>query len=728
MGGLLAAELIGIQRGGYCPKDFSDENGFNDEFIPRFGLTPAGSLKERTVYNVAESDATIIFARNLESAGTKMTIDICGEMNKPFYIVKSLNGLRKFLSGFSGTLNIAGNRESVSNGIQDRVRDFLSIALMPDNGVFVFGSNSEGIHGSGAAKVAKEYFGAQQGVSEGIMGHSYAIVTKKDFRHKKSSTLEEIQDGVNRFYDYAKEHKNLAFYVTELGCHLAGYHYTEIASLFKRFYDDELYNVVLPVRFNPYYFVDKMMMNSSIAGHYGTLDEVESKLIREYFEKEYIKKFGVELDCDIDAYLDKDVKLCSHVERVVIGDHGPYVEFKPENLLVKTECMSGKEFKHDEKYSKTVKYFDENPVGYGSVLLYNQQRTVTYADYKPGMYYVSPYDLYSIKKIEPVKELYIDKQEKRTDDVAIAISAKEEKVNDKVDVPNGNFVHLHVHSSNSLLDGLCEFGDMFKRMKEIGQTTIALTDHGYLYGNYKFQKEADKAGIRPIHGVEAYFANDALRKDDRSMYHLILLCMNEKGWKNLCHMMTVANRDRFYYKPRIDEALLREYNEGLICTSACYKSPVSYHLTEEGYDPKRAEYNARFLQSVFGDRFYNEVMHIGFNDYDSICPRIIELADKLGLRTCCTNDVHYVNKEDAPLQETLMNINTDGTLKSESNQLYLKSRDEMIVDYITPEMCDTTLEIAERCQFRLDFSGYKFPKFNIEKQDDYEIFKKEVLV
>ena len=104
-----------------------------------------------------------------------------------------------------------------------------------------------------------------------------------------------------------------------------------------------------------------------------------------------------------------------------------------------------------------------------------------------------------------------------------------------------------------------------------------------------------------------------------------------------------------------------------------------------------------------------------------------ELADKLGLRTCCTNDVHYVKREDASLQETLMNINTDGTLKSESDQLYLKSRDEMIVDYITPEMCDTTLEIEERCNFRLDFSGYKFPKFEIEKQKDYEQFRKEVL-
>ena len=722
MGALLAAELVGMQRGGYCPKDFSDENGFNDEFIPRFGLTPAGSLKERTVYNIAESDATVIFARNLDSAGTKMTIDICNKVGKPFYVVKSLNGLRKFLYGINGTVNVAGNRESVSNGIQDRVRDFLSIALMPENGVFVFGSNSEGAHGSGAAKVARDYFGAQNGVSEGLMGRSYAIVTKKDFRHRKSSSLDEIREGVDRFYEFAKGHKNMAFYVTELGCHLAGYHYTEIAKLFERFYEEELYNVVLPVRFNPHYFVNKMMMNSSIAGRYDTLDETESALIRQYFEKEYFDKFGFSTKENVDIFIDEDKKLCSKVERVVVGDHGPYIEFKPENILVDVECVKGKEFKHDDKYKNTVKYFDENPVGYEGVLLYNQQKTVSYADYKAGMYYVSPYDLYSVKRVE-TKEVYLNKIEKRID----VIVEEKEKPKEEKKIEKGNFVHLHVHSSNSLLDGLCEFPELFAKMKEIGQTTIALTDHGYLYGNYKFQKEADKEGIIPIHGVETYFANDALKKEDRSAYHLILLCMNETGWRNLCKMMTLANRDRFYYKPRIDEALLKEYNDGLICTSACYKSPISYHLTEEGYDPKRAENNARFLQSVFGDRFYNEVMHIGFHEYDSICPRILELADKLGLRTCCTNDVHYVKKEDAALQETLMNINTEGALKSESDQLYLKSREEMIIDYVTDEMCDTTLEIADRCKFRLDFSGYKFPKFDITKQNDYDIFKREVL-
>lgn len=721
MGGLLAAELVGIPRGGYCPGDFSDENGFNDEFIPRFGLVPKGSIKERTVYNVAESDATVIFAKNFDSPGTKMTIGICQKMDKPYYIVKSMKGLHAFLKSVHGTLNVAGNRESVYNGIQDRVRDFLSVSLMPDNGVFVFGSNSEGVHGAGAAKVAKEYFGAIQGVSSGLMGKSYAIVTKKDYRHNKSSTLEEIGESVDKFYDFAKNNKNMAFYVTELGCHLAGYHYTEIASLFKRFYEEELYNVVLPMRFRPNYFVDKMMMNSSIAGKYSTLDKVESKLIREYFEKEMEEKIGVSKDDHIEVLLPDGVKLCKNIERIVIGDHGPYIEISPSDLLVKTECFKGREYKHEEKYKNNIKYFDENPVGYNNVLLYNQVRGVTYADYKPGMYYVSPYDVV-VKKIE--KTICLINSD---DDNGIIKKNTKKESNAEIDNKKaGDFVHLHVHSSNSLLDGLCEFPELFSKMKEIGQDTIAITDHGYLYGNYKFQKEADKNGITPIHGVEAYFVNDALDKKQRNNYHLVLLVMNEIGWKNLCHMMTAANRERFYYKPRIDEELLLKYNDGLICTSACYKSPISYHLTEEGYDPKRAEKNARFLQSVFGDRFYNEVMHIGIDKYDSICPRILELADKLNIRTVVTNDCHYVNREDASLQKTLVNINTDGGLDIESDQLYLKSRKEMIVDYVTKEMCDNTIEIANRCKFRLDFSGYKFPKFDIKKQDDYYLFLKEI--
>lgn len=711
MGGLLAAELFGIPRGGSCPEGFKDENGFNSEFIPRFGLVECGDIKERTISNIKNSDATIIFSKNLESGGTKFTISQCELYKKPYYIVKTLKGLNHFILNFNGVLNVAGNRESVSPGIQNRVRDFLSIVIMPQNGVFVFGSNSDGIHGAGAAKMAKDYFGAKNGIASGLMGRSYAIVTKKDFKTKKSSSIEEIEDEVNKFYEFAKEHKELKFFVTEIGCGLAGYNYTEIAPLFKKFFCLEVTNVCLPVRFNESYPANKMMLNSKYTGNYHTLNKMESASARKYFANTFIDKYGIGLNDKFDVFLDDKNKLCSSIERVVVGDHGPYIEFKPENLLVKTECMKGKEFKHTDRYSEHIKYFDENPVGFPGVLLYNQQRTVTYADYKAGMYYVSPDDVI-IKKL-PNENCKFDRME--------VSQITEQKVNKS---PNrGDFVHLHVHSSFSLLDGICEFPDLFARMKEINQDTIALTDHGYLYGNYKFQKAAEEAGIKPIHGVEAYFANDALDMEQKKNYHLILLCMNEAGWKNLCYMMTMANRDRFYKKPRIDEVLLKEHNEGLICLSACYASPVTFHLMEEGFDPDRAKNNAMFLKGIFGDRFYNEAMFTSFESYNKYYPRVLELAHDIGIKTVASNDVHFVRKEDAELQDVLTRINTHGKMSTSDNSSYfLKSREEMITHYITPEMCDTTLEIADRCNFQLKFSGYLFPKFQPETKSDYKEF------
>lgn len=717
MGGLLAGEFLHIPVSGFCPDGYIDENGYNSEFIPRFNLEKRGDLTKRTLENVINSDFTLIFSKNINSTGTQQTIRFCEENCKPYYLVKSLFGLKSFLSKANGILNVAGNRESVSPGIQNRVRDFLIMTLMPTNGIFVFGSNSEGVHGAGAAKFAKEYFGAHSGVSSGLMGRSYGIVTKKDYKTKQSSSLEEIKEEINKFYVFAKSRPELNFYVTEIGCGLAGYHYLEIASLFSEFYENKLNNVFLPRRFDPLYVVDKMMGNSKVAGNYNTLDEKESEFIRNYFTNEFKNKFGFSHESDFDVYLDKDIKLCSSIERVVIGNHGAYIEFTPESILVKTECMKGREFKHDDKYKYSIKYFDENPVGYPNVLLYNQQKTVKYADYKAGMYYVSPYDVYSLveKKVEiqPNENCKFDRME--------VSQITEQKVNKS---PNrGDFVHLHVHSSFSLLDGICEFPDLFTRMKEINQNTIALTDHGYLYGNYKFQKAAEEAEITPIHGVEAYFTNDALDPEQKKNYHLILLCMNNTGWKNLCYMMTMANRDRFYKKPRIDEVLLREHNEGLICLSACYASPVTFHLTEEGFDPDRARKNAMFLKEVFGDRFYNEAMVTSFEDYNKYYPRVLELAQDLDIKTVATNDVHFVKKEDAELQDVLTRINTHGKMStSDNSSYYLKSREEMIARYITPEMCDMTLEIADRCKFQLEFSGYLFPEFKPETKEDYKEF------
>lgn len=758
IGGLLSAELLGIPHWGFCPKGYIDENGFNQEFIPRFHLKQHGSYAERTEKNIIESDSTVIFASDKNSRGTVMTLDMCKKHNKPHYVVATLNGLKRFLSQHPGVVNIAGNRESVSPGIRERVLMFMTLSLFPQNGVFVFGSNSEGRHGKGAAKFARDFFGAMNGVSRGLCGRSYAVITKNDWRKENSSSLDEIASELDEFYFFASEHQELTFFMTEIGCGLAGYHYTEIMRCMLPFYKEPLKNVVLPRRFEATYVMDKMMMNSNFAHRYDTLDEKESEFIRALFKKEFESKMGFTTDEKAKLFLDSDgmAPLCRDMERFVVGDHGVYAEFSPDDLLVELEVMKGKEYKRTSDYANKVKYFDMNPVGYPKTLIYDQQRGVKYADYKPGMLYVSPYDLGSIvlsdsgngderekdsgKDIlrsngKPVQEVYLTKQEARQEQAAETqgVSARPEEKQ----IVKGNFVHLHVHSEYSLLDGICDLNELCKKAKELGQHAIALTDHGYMYGAYKFEKAAREAGIKPIHGVEAYFANNALDENDKSNYHLILLVMNQKGWENLCHMMTVANRERFYRKPRVDEALLKEYNEGLICLSACSQSPVSSHLLEKWYDPKRARANMEFLINTFGDRFYNEAMHNGYADYDNYYtmtirkdgkPRILELANELGVKTVCTNDVHYINREDASLQGTLMSINTGGKmgLDADGNELWLKTREEMIVSYITPEMCDVTLEIADRIDFNLKFEGYKFPHFDISKQHDYEQFVREV--
>lgn len=758
IGGLLSAELLGIPRWGFCPKGFINENGFSSELLPRFRMKEAGSLAERTEKNILESDATLIFSDNKQSKGTLMTLDMCRRHNKPYYLVTGMKGLKRFINSVNGVFNIAGNRESVAPGIQAKVMRFLTVAMFPENGVFVFGSNSEGLHGKGAAKFAQDFFGARTGVSRGLCGKSYAIITKKDWRKQKSSSLDEITDEMEEFYHFAAEHQELMFFMTELGCGLAGYHHTEIMRCMLPFYQEPLKNVVIPRRFEATYVMDKMMMNSRIAHKYDTLDEKESELIRALFKKEFETKMGFSIDNKAELFLDSEgtIPLCRDMERFVVGDHGVYAEFSHDDLLVELEVMKGKEYKRTSDYAKKVKYFDMNPIGYPKVLVYDQQRGVKYADYRPGMLYVSPYDLGSIvlsgadngiereksngedilrNNGKPVQEVYLVKQEKRQEQAAETqrvLAEPEDK-----QIMRGDFVHLHVHSEYSLLDGICDLNELCNKAKELGQHAVALTDHGYMYGSYKFEKAAKEAGIKPIHGVEAYFVNDALDKEQRNNYHLILLVMNQKGWENLCHMMTVANRDRFYYRPRIDEALLRKYNEGIICTSACHQSPVSSHLLEKWFDPDRARANMQFLIDVFGDRFYNEAMHTGYSAYDDYytmkirndgVPRILELANDMGVKTVCTNDVHYINREDASLQGTLMSINTGGKMgqDAEGNELYLKSREEMIVSYITPEMCDTTLEIADRIDFRLKFEGYKFPHFDISKQHDFEQFKKEV--
>ncbi|MCK9279239.1 MAG: PHP domain-containing protein [Melioribacteraceae bacterium] len=579
-GGLEAGELLGLDVGGFAPSEFKTENGQCIELRDRFNLVEIdGDYKERTLKNVIESDGTAIFATNEKSVGTRYTINVCEKYNKPYILVKSKNQFLEWLINNNiKVLNVAGNRESISPGIQNRTRNFLVASLAQNNDIFVFGSNAGGKHGKGAALFARQFFGAKWNNPRGIQGRSYAIVTKKDWAVERSSTLEEIKSEIIDFLKYAVSHPENRFLVCEIGCKLAGYSTQEIGNLFSG-------------------------------------------------------------------------------------------EFVPSNV------------------------------------------------YLPRSF---------IFKLKNIKEIYPKKEEVRKDAV-IEVKKQEKKTEEKIIIPSDSFVHLHVHSSHSLLDGVADVDKLAKKAKEMGFKALALTDHGNMFGLYKFQKECIKNGIKPIHGIEAYYVDDATDKEQRSNYHIIILVMNDTGWKNVCQIVTNANREGFYYKPRTDRKNLQKYGEGLIILSGCYKSPVSFHFSQEGYDPKKAEENIKFFVDNFGDRFYNEVMCIDFPDYDKIVPEFISLANKYNVKSVVTNDCHYLNDGDHKLQNILLKIATGGKMEGfETAGLFMKTREQMIRNYITPEMADMTVEIANRIEFKLNFEGYKFPAFDISKEKDYNDFIKDV--
>lgn len=290
-----------------------------------------------------------------------------------------------------------------------------------------------------------------------------------------------------------------------------------------------------------------------------------------------------------------------------------------------------------------------------------------------------------------------------------------------------NFVANGFITHNSLLDGVANPDEIAKRVYEMGQPGAAITDHGYMFGNYKFFKACRQYGIKDMQGFEAYYVPDAVQKSDRFQYHLILLAMNDTGWKNLININSTAGRDGFYYKPRIDAEMLNRFNEGLIVLSGCYKSPVAFHLSEEGRDPDLAKKNMLMLKGIFGDRFYNEVMHINWAESDRVMPELIQIATENGIKSVVTNDCHYMNKEDAETQSVMLKMNVKNKdFTFDSTDLYLKTRQEMVCEYVTEQMADTTLEIMDRVTLDLGkiFTGESiFPNYDITTSKDYKQFE-----
>ncbi|PLX86836.1 MAG: DNA polymerase III subunit alpha [Desulfuromonas sp.] len=288
---------------------------------------------------------------------------------------------------------------------------------------------------------------------------------------------------------------------------------------------------------------------------------------------------------------------------------------------------------------------------------------------------------------------------------------------------HANFVHLHLHSQYSLLDGAIKLDDLVERAREYRMPAIAVTDHGNMFGAVEFYSKAMAAGIKPIVGCEVYVAPGSrltkgnARGSSEASYHLVLLCKNLVGYKNLCHLISTAYRDGFYYKPRIDWELLAQHNEGLIALSACLggELPTLINLNQA----EDALTRAREMSQIFDNRrFFLELQENYLPEQAKANQGLMQIASELDLPLVATNDCHYLNREDAFAHEVLLCIQTGKTMddpkrmRFANEEFYVKSPDEMVElfkDY--PDAVANTIEIAERCNLELDFKTYHFPQY-----------------
>ena len=282
------------------------------------------------------------------------------------------------------------------------------------------------------------------------------------------------------------------------------------------------------------------------------------------------------------------------------------------------------------------------------------------------------------------------------------------------------FTHLHVHSEYSLLDGMCRIPRLVRRAKEFGMDSLALTDHGVMYGAIKFYLEAIEAGIKPIIGCEVYVApNSRFGRNaaDKYNYHLILLAKNQTGYRNLIQLDTKAHLEGFYYKPRVDRELLEQHHEGLIALSACLAGEIPRLVFERRLE--EAKQTALWYKQTFGD-FCLEIQRHPIPELEVVNPALISMADELGLPLVATNDVHYINQEDAPSHDLLVCIGTNSSVQDEKRMkmagdfYYLKSPEEMAELYQDiPQAIENTERIAELCNLKLEFGRLHLPEIDL---------------
>lgn len=300
-----------------------------------------------------------------------------------------------------------------------------------------------------------------------------------------------------------------------------------------------------------------------------------------------------------------------------------------------------------------------------------------------------------------------------------------------------DFTHLHLHTEYSLLDGACRIGEVVSLAKKLGQKSLAITDHGVLYGAVAFYKECKAQGIKPIIGCEVYVApRSRLQKVhniDSERYHLILLCKNEVGYKNLLKLVSSAWVDGFYTKPRIDRDLLEKYHDGIIALSGCLFGEVSQRIVQRNMD--EAMETARWYRDLFGEgNYYLEVQNHGMIEEQEVIDGVVTISRQLNIPIVATNDVHYCEKADADIQRVLIAVQTnkvvgeDNALDFGSDEFYLKSGEEMLdafKDY--PEAVENTNIIADKCNFDFEFGVTKLPLFDIPQSDHKAFLKSQCL-
>ncbi|HEY5583650.1 MAG TPA: DNA polymerase III subunit alpha [Ruminiclostridium sp.] len=299
-----------------------------------------------------------------------------------------------------------------------------------------------------------------------------------------------------------------------------------------------------------------------------------------------------------------------------------------------------------------------------------------------------------------------------------------------------NFVHLHVHTQYSLLDGANRITDLVQRVKELGMDSVAITDHGVMYGVVEFYKEAKKNGIKPILGCEVYTAKRRMQDKqsgiDSDYGHLVLLAKNTIGYKNLMKIVTLGFIEGYYYKPRVDYETLEKYSEGIIALSACLSGDIPSAILNNDYD--KAIELANRLNSIFGqDNFYLELQHNGISDQNLVNQQLIKLSGELGIPLVATNDAHYLLKESAKPHDILLCIQTGKTVNDENrmrfstDELYVKSTEEMYEHFKNvTQALENTVKIAQRCNVELEFGKLHLPSFTVEEgYTTYEFLKEK---